>query len=501
MLNFFSRRTRLAIAWFAFSIHVIALAAMLFVLQFGLLLGTTASRLAFITTHVLFWQIGWLGWMLATLSLVLIFLASADVLAHKAWGIFAVALCLAGATIDWLNETILIGVIPSLAARAVADSFWLNIFSLWEQYYRVVSIGLANGLYTVGGIILGALAFKTRAFPRWLAWLAVPMWSCSIALSAFGLANDVVGITLASALIFLIFLPWLLLLAYGWLQKSAEAEFPPARVSFVNTLRSMIPKHPLPMTTVFRECFLVNFAVSPIVLRPLIPAPLELELHDGCAYLSIVLAEMDRMRPAFVPEQFGVTYNQVVYRVVVNYRGERGVYFLRSDASDRRMSIGGELLTFFHFNYSKIKFTRIADTLYFDLDATTRDHADIHAAYQMDSARRMLPRGSHFDSLEHAQEFLVQLFAAFSYDALTDNLGIVRIRRGEWDIRVVDDASAQYALMQDSKIFPRGAAQLDSIFYVKELPYYWNTLQVEPNQVTHRMIESDGAATVSQSAL
>src|SRR5919199_4147644 len=114
----FSRRTRLLIAWFSFGVHLVALGFMLLALQFGLLLGTEASRRAQILQQGWVWQVGWFAWVLPSLSLVLLFLAWADVLAHKAWGLFAAALCLAGAAIDWVNEIILIGIVPTLAERA-----------------------------------------------------------------------------------------------------------------------------------------------------------------------------------------------------------------------------------------------------------------------------------------------------------------------------------------------------------------------------------------------
>src|SRR6185436_18565695 len=103
-------------------------------------------------------------------------------------------------------------------------------------------------------------------------------------------------------------------------------------VSLVEVARALVPKHPIPMRTIFRECFLVNFAVEPDVMRGLLPEGIEPDLYGGKAWLSIVIAEMDRMRPAFLPPLFGVTYDQVVYRAVVRCEGERGVYFLRSDA-------------------------------------------------------------------------------------------------------------------------------------------------------------------------
>ena len=109
-------------------------------------------------------------------------------------------------------------------------------------------------------------------------------------------------------------------------------------------MRRLIPVHPVAMKTTFRRCFLVNFAVDPAAMRAQLPAHLEPDLHDGRAYLSVVIADMMRMRPAFLPAALGVTYTQVVYRAIVRFGLERGVTFLRSDADNRFMVAAGNAL-------------------------------------------------------------------------------------------------------------------------------------------------------------
>jgi hypothetical protein len=209
----------LSLAWFCFLIHALALGAMLFVIQPGLLVGTEASRREFIAAHAVAWQIGWLIWMPASLALVLLFLAWADSLEFKVWGIVAVALCFAGAIVDWLDETMLVGLVPSLAAHAATDAFAASLFSWWERYYLVASLGLANGLYSIGGLSLSVLAFKTRGFPRWLAWLSSATWIASLAIIFLGLLGDRGGIFVTSVAAFALFMPWMLVLGYGWLRK------------------------------------------------------------------------------------------------------------------------------------------------------------------------------------------------------------------------------------------------------------------------------------------
>jgi uncharacterized protein YqjF (DUF2071 family) len=239
---------------------------------------------------------------------------------------------------------------------------------------------------------------------------------------------------------------------------------------------SLIPKHPIPMKTVFRNCFLVNFAVDPEIMRRGLPPEISPDLYADKAFLSVVIADMEKMRPAFLPRALGITYNQVVYRAVVRCGGERGVHFLRSDADNRWMSIAGDLLTFFHFNHSRVTQKQADGRYYFDLESG--DHADIHATFDVAYASQQMPAASKFPSLAEAQGFLVELYAAFTSDSR--HISTVRIKRGEWQIGVVEDLRGVYEFMDGSTQFPSGSAQLDSVFYVSDVSYHWFTLEKRP---------------------
>ncbi len=477
MTHYFSARTRLLFAWTCFIIHIFALLAVALVIRNGIPPGDVAARAAYVAANAMAWRIGWAVWLPASLALVLFFAAWADVVEYRVWGILAVGLTLAGAVIDWADEMFWIGLAPDLAARFATDVFAAGAYALWDRAYIVLSMGLANALYTIGGIILTALAFKTRGFPKWLARFSAVVWALSLDLSIVAWIGDGVWIQVVSTLVFATFMPWLVLMGYGWLMQHDSENIPASRMTFSAVVRSIVPKHPIPMRTVFRECFLVNFAIKPEALRPLIPEPIELELHDGEACLSIVIAEMDKMRPAFFPRAFGVTYNQVVYRVVVRANGERGVYFLRSDANNAPMSIAGDWLTFFRFHTSRVGIARTDNRVAVDLVAARDQRADIHAAYDLAPAGDTLPTTSRFRSLAEAKEFLAELFAAFAYDSLTKELSIVHIDRGEWNIQIVDDSKMIYQWLQDGPYFNLQNARLDSIFYVRDLPYRWHALE------------------------
>lgn len=236
------------------------------------------------------------------------------------------------------------------------------------------------------------------------------------------------------------------------------------------------------MKTLFRECFLVNWAIDPPALRSLLPPPLEPDLHGGRAYLSVVIAHLERMRPAFLPHFLGTTYNQVVYRAIVRCRGERGVYFVRSDADHPLMCLAGNWLTFFRFHLSRVRLKSTNEQVTFDLWAGPSERADIRATYDLASARRVLPPTSHFATLDDAQQFLVELYQAFGVEPASGRVDRVRIRRDAWNIQVVDDLRGEYPFMQHHAPFTPQNAQLDSIFYVRDLPYYWYPLEPGPGE-------------------
>ena len=121
----------------------------------------------------------------------------------------------------------------------------------------------------------------------------------------------------------------------------------PCTRSSMSGSRRCLPIHPVPMRTTFARCLLVNFAVDPPALASKLPSHLVPDVHAGCAFVSIVIAHMKDMRPAWTPRALGITYNQVVYRAVVKCGAERGVTFLRSDADSSLMVAAGNALTFF----------------------------------------------------------------------------------------------------------------------------------------------------------
>ena len=245
------------------------------------------------------------------------------------------------------------------------------------------------------------------------------------------------------------------------------------------TMTRILPIHPIEMKTTFRHCFLANFSVQPEALVRRLPSHLHPDIHRERAFVSVVIAEMSKMRPAFLPEVLGVTYNQVVYRAVVKCGAERGVTFLRSDADNAAMVAGGNALTFFRFNSADVSWERSPNRVRFALSPKGPASARIEADYELATASASLPPSSVFSDLGTAQSFLTELYAAFGARRSDGRVEIVRIVRTPWSSAVVRDQRGVYEAMTSGLLFTAEEAVLDSVFYVRELSYHWQRLALE----------------------
>ena len=237
-----------------------------------------------------------------------------------------------------------------------------------------------------------------------------------------------------------------------------------------------LPKHPFPVRATFRHCLLANFAVEPDALAAALPLPLEPAVTHGAAWVSVVIAQMQNLRPAGVPPRLGITYNQIVYRAVVTYAGQRGVHFLRSDADSRVMAAVGNAMSFFRFHYGAVDIERRGSLLRVHVK-TSDSCADIRAQYDLQDAASELPAVSRFRDLDEAKGSLVELFTA--YHPVRRTVYAVDITRNNWRLAVVHDPAAEYGYMVSGNTFTTESAVLDSVFAVEDLDYYWHRVRRE----------------------
>ena len=94
----------------------------------------------------------------------------------------------------------------------------------------------------------------------------------------------------------------------------------------------------------------MHWRIDAKLLRPLIPAQLEIDTFDGSAWIGVVPFTMWGIRASFLPAIPGTSaFHELNVRTYVHHRGVPSVWFLSLDAANRLAVWGGR--TFYHLPY------------------------------------------------------------------------------------------------------------------------------------------------------
>ena len=84
------------------------------------------------------------------------------------------------------------------------------------------------------------------------------------------------------------------------------------------------------------QLLFMHWPVPPAVLRPLLPAGLELDTFENEAWLGIVPFKMTNVRPRCMPPMGGASaFAELNVRTYVTHRGRNGVWFFSLDAASK----------------------------------------------------------------------------------------------------------------------------------------------------------------------
>ena len=155
------------------------------------LVGDPAARAAYVRGHLFEWRVGWGLWLLATTTLTAFYFWWAARLRPSPIVAAAVALTLPGYASDLAAQSLMIGWVPDRPELMTLAS--------------ALTGGATNVLYTIAGI---ALSLRTRVIRGALVpWTAV-MWLAGVGVSAFLLLDVPLAIEASSAVLYVLFVPW-----------------------------------------------------------------------------------------------------------------------------------------------------------------------------------------------------------------------------------------------------------------------------------------------------
>jgi uncharacterized protein YqjF (DUF2071 family) len=103
------------------------------------------------------------------------------------------------------------------------------------------------------------------------------------------------------------------------------------------------------MHMTWHDLLFMHWPVSPDLVRPLIPAGLELDFYDRRAWIGVVPFYMTDVRPDRFPRFMASRFPEVNVRTYVRHKGRPGVWFFSLDAADRVAVLGAR--RFYHLPY------------------------------------------------------------------------------------------------------------------------------------------------------
>ena len=106
-----------------------------------------------------------------------------------------------------------------------------------------------------------------------------------------------------------------------------------------------LPRTPWVLFQSWQDLLFAHWSVDPELLRPRIPAPLELDLHDGKAWIGITPFRIEGFRPRGLPTLGPLSaFPELNLRTYVRSAGQGGIFFFSLDAGSAAAVLGARTL-------------------------------------------------------------------------------------------------------------------------------------------------------------
>ncbi len=240
---------------------------------------------------------------------------------------------------------------------------------------------------------------------------------------------------------------------------------------------SWLKTHPFAVEAFFEHSLVLTFAVPKAELQALLPAPLVPDsFAEEWGFLAVALVQTRHLRPRGFPAWLGQDFFLIGYRAFARYPSPtgkrlRGLYILRSETDQKRMTVLGNLMTHYRYHTVDIRQEHRAGQLHI-----ASEQADFHVTLAPDEPVVSLPAQSPFATWAEARRFAGPLPFTFSADAAAGRMLIVEGVREHWEPQPVAVASCHVGFLQSM-----GFSQLvlANAFSLRDVPYYWKKGRTE----------------------
>jgi len=106
----------------------------------------------------------------------------------------------------------------------------------------------------------------------------------------------------------------------------------------------------------WNNALFLHWKVDRKLLRTYVPGVLDLDEFDGAVWVSVVIFDMERIRPRILPAFAPVSnFHEINIRTYVRHKGKSGVYFLSIEAGNRLSSWLAKSLSQLPYRYSSME--------------------------------------------------------------------------------------------------------------------------------------------------
>lgn len=115
----------------------------------------------------------------------------------------------------------------------------------------------------------------------------------------------------------------------------------------------------------WRSLLFMHWPVAIDELRPLVPDSLEIDTHEGVAYVGLVPFAMYYVRPRWAPKFVGFNFLETNVRTYVTHGDQPGVYFFSLDAASRIGVWTARTCWGLPYFYSEMSLKPLGDTIHY----------------------------------------------------------------------------------------------------------------------------------------
>jgi hypothetical protein len=227
-----------------------------------------------------------------------------------------------------------------------------------------------------------------------------------------------------------------------------------------------------------RRRLLISYRVDPVVAQSLIPVEFRPQLVDGSAVAGVCMIGLQSVRPGWLRPKIGIRTENVAHRIAVEWdedgEARNGVYVVERHSSSLVPVLAGGRL-----------FPGVQKRARFVLDETdSRFRVDMAASGTSVSVDIELGgswSSTLFATVEVASAFYEHGAVGWSPRRDGDGAEPLELTSKEWAVEpghVISPSSSFFDALPD------GAASLDSVVVMRDVPFFWDTPRIKPDAVT-----------------